>query len=117
MCSDISNEATACEVVSGKSANPVGPDELRQLCNEPGLLGLMRVCVSLPVETRALLEQYLNGCFLESVTARIEPDGALKLDTVNDADMPGAPCELFSHPAERSEPVRRLMLAIRRSAR
>lgn len=68
--------------VSASSTDAAPPNDLLELCKDPGMARLMRACARLPAATCAALQEYLSGCFLESVTARIEPDGALRLDTV-----------------------------------
>lgn len=66
--------------------NPATEAELLQLCAAPGAATLLRLWVRLPRETKAAIERYLSGCFLESVAATIEPDGSLRLDTITDID-------------------------------
>ncbi|MGZ3410740.1 MAG: hypothetical protein ACXWJW_14725 [Xanthobacteraceae bacterium] len=86
--------------------NPALDSDLLQLCAEPGAATLLRLWVGLPRETQAAIEQYLSGCFLESVAAQIEPDGSLRLDTITDIDNRSR-----SRPTDRDSHVRPLAAA------
>ena len=77
--------------MSASSSNPAKPNDLVELCSDPGIVRLMHACARLPAATRAALDEYLSGCFLESVTARIDLDGALRLDTATGADAAELP--------------------------
>jgi hypothetical protein len=99
---------------SAFDSGPSSPPSLNEWFlwhQDPTMLSLVRICARLPAETRATLEQYLNGCFLDAVTAKVEADGALKLDTFNQPDAPAQSCD---GPAEQSDRLRELLAAIQR---
>lgn len=110
MTSHTPSDAVALESVDTKSAPLPQPDRFRPVIYTPDALA--RACARLPAGTRAVLEQYLSECFLEAVTARIEPDGSLRLDTVSESHKPSAGTASFDQSAEQNAAVRRLKAAL-----